>query len=241
MNALKSVIYKELLSYFATPVAYVFIAIFLFASGIFTFYVGNFFERNQADLQVFFSWHPWLFIFLVPAISMRLWSEEIKSGTIEFLTTLPIPLWQIVLGKFFAAWIVIIIALFFTTPMWLTVSYLGNPDHGVIFASYIGSILLAGGYLSIGSSISAMNNNQAISFVITIAICFIFNVTSLPMVMNFFSSMLPNFMLDVLSSFSFLGNFDAIIKGMLELKSITYFITLISLWLYINIYALNRK
>src|SRR5262249_1476986 len=147
---------RELASYFATPLAYVFILIFLVLSSAFTFYLGNFYERGQADLQSFFYWHPWLYLILIPAISMRLWAEERKSGSIELLMTQPVTLWEAVLGKFFAAWIFAGVALVLTFPMWITVNYLGHPDNGTILAAYVGSFLLAGGYLSIGSCMSAL-------------------------------------------------------------------------------------
>src|ERR1700761_5581637 len=163
---------RELASYFATPLAYVFILIFLLLANAFTFYLGNFFERGQADLLPFFNFHTWLYLFLVPAVSMRLWAEERKSGTIELLLTLPLTMWQAVVGKFLAAWVFIGIALFLTFPIWITVNYLGSPDNGVIFASYIGSFLMAGGYLAIGSAISATTNNQVIAFVVSVVVCF---------------------------------------------------------------------
>ena len=168
----KAVFKREMYSYFSTPVAYVFITIFLLLSGLFTFYLGNFFERGQAALSSFFDWHPWLYLFLIPSISMRLWAEEKRSGTIELLTTLPLSITSIVLGKFFSAWAFTSIALMLTFPIWITVNYLGNPDNGVIFASYIGSLLMAGSYLSIGLCISSLTQNQVISFIISITICF---------------------------------------------------------------------
>ena len=160
------VLKRELTSYFATPIAYVFIMIFLMLAGVFTFYIGNFFERMQADLIPFFSFHPWLYLFLIPAISMRLWSEERRSGTLELLMTLPLTRFQIVVGKFLAAWLFAGIALVLTFPIWITVNYLGAPDNGVIFASYLGSWLMAGGFLSIGSCMSAITRNQVIAFIL---------------------------------------------------------------------------
>ena len=160
-----SVVFKrELTSYLATPIAYVFIIVFLFATGAFTFYIGDFFRVGRADLQTFFFFHPWLYLFLVPAIAMRLWAEERKSGTIELLLTLPIPLWASILGKFLAAWMFTGLALALTFPIWITVTYLGDPDHGVIMASYLGSFLMAGAFLAIGSALSAMTSNQVIAF-----------------------------------------------------------------------------
>ena len=188
MRQFLSITKRELISYFATPVAYVFITIFLLLSGLFTFYLGNFFEIGQASLGSFFEWHPWLYLFLVPAITMRLWSEEKKSGTIELLTTLPVSTLNIVLGKFMAAWLFTLLALILTFPMWITVNYLGTPDNGVIMASYIGSLLMSGGYLSIGIFISSLTKNQVIAFIVSVTICFLFTVSGLPIVLDFFSN-----------------------------------------------------
>src|SRR5450755_2272844 len=177
---------REFAAYFATPLAYVFIVIFLLAMGAFTFYVGRFFDNNIADLSVFFGYHPWLYLFLVPAIAMRLWAEERRTGTMELLLTLPVPLWATVTGKLLAAWAFIAIALALTFPIWLTVNYLGNPDNGVIFASYIGSLLMAGAYLAIGACISATTSNQVIAFVVSLAVCFLFTVSGAPLVIDAF-------------------------------------------------------
>src|ERR1700727_1817779 len=171
---------RELRSYFATPLAYVFIVIFLVLAAVFTFQVGGFFERGQADLQPFFRWHPWLYLVLIPAISMRLWAEERNSGSIELLMTLPITLWQAVVGKFLAAWAFAGIALALTFPFWITVNYLGSPDNGVILASYVGSFLMAGAFLAVGACLSAVTKNQVIAFVITAAACFLFIVSGSP-------------------------------------------------------------
>ncbi len=226
---------RELGGYFNTPLAYVFIVIFLFLSGIFAFYLGNFFERGQADLKPFFQFHPWLYLFLVPAISMRLWAEERKSGSIELLMTLPTPLSAVVIGKFLAAWIFTIIALACTLPMWITVSYLGQPDHGVILAGYIGSALMAGGYLAIGACISAATTNQVIAFVISVVICFLFTVSGAPLVLEFVSAWAPQSLLETVASFSFLAHFQAITDGVIDVRDIVYFVTLIAVWLYANV------
>ncbi len=226
---------REIYSYFSTPVAYVFITIFLLLSGLFTFYLGNFFERGQASLASFFEWHPWLYLFLIPAISMRLWAEEKRSGTIELLTTLPLSTTGIVLGKFLSAWAFTSIALLLTFPIWMTVNYLGNPDNGVIIASYIGSLLMAGGYLSIGICISSLTQNQVISFIISITICFLFTVSGLPIVLDFFTAWTSQSVTDVIASFSFLTNFADITRGIIDLRNIFYFIILIISFLVINI------
>ena len=171
MNQLWPIFKREFAAYFATPLAYVFIVIFLFTMGAFTFYIGHFYDNGIADLSVFFAYHPWLYLFLVPAISMRLWADERRSGTMELLLTLPVPLWATVVGKYLAAWAFTGIALALTFPIWLTVNFLGQPDNGVILASYIGSFLVAGGYLAIGACISATTNNQVIAFVVSVVVC----------------------------------------------------------------------
>ena len=240
MRQFLSITKRELISYFATPVAYVFITIFLLLSGLFTFYLGNFFELGQANLSSFFEWHPWLYLFLIPSITMRLWAEEKKSGTIEFITTLPISVTSIVIGKFFASWVFTIVALTLTFPFWITVNYMGNPDNGVILASYIGSILMAGGYLAIGSCISAMTSNQVIAFVVSATISFLFTVSGLPIVLDFFSSWSGQTITDVVASLSFLTNYYDITRGLIDLRCLLYFFTLIFFFLYINVLIVNN-
>ena len=232
---------RELHSYFATPVAYVFIVVFLFMTGIFTFYLGSFYERNQADLDSFFQFHPWLYLFLIPAIAMRLWSEERKSGTIELLMTLPITITEAVIGKFLAAWCFTAIALALTFPIWITVNYLGEPDNTVIVASYIASLLMAGGFLAIGSCISALTKNQVIAFVISVVICFIFILSGFPLVLDIFEGWAPQMLIDAIASFSFLTHFESIRKGVIDIRDIIYFIVLISFWLYANIIVVDAR
>ena len=241
MRQFLSITKRELISYFATPVAYVFITIFLLLSGLFTFYLGNFFEIGQASLGSFFEWHPWLYLFLVPAITMRLWSEEKKSGTIELLTTLPVSTLNIVLGKFMAAWLFTLLALILTFPMWITVNYLGNPDNGVIMASYIGSLLMSGGYLSIGIFISSLTKNQVIAFIVSVTICFLFTVSGLPIVSDFFSSWAGEAITDVIASFSFLANYSDISRGIIDFRTLVYFLSLIFLFLYLNVITLDNS
>ena len=233
-NSVLIITKRELSGYFSTPVAYVFITIFLLLSGLFTFYLGNFLEIGQANLGSFFEWHPWLYLFLIPAITMRLWAEEKRTGTIELLVTLPIETHHIVLGKFLAAWIFTGIALLLTFPIWITVNYLGAPDNGIIVSSYIGSFLMAGGYLSIGSFISALTKNQVIAFIISVTVCFLFTLSGLPIVLDFFSSWAGQSITDTIASFSFLSNFTDISRGILDIRSIIYFFTLITLFLYFN-------
>ena len=241
MRQFLSITKRELISYFATPVAYVFITIFLLLSGLFTFYLGNFFEIGQASLGSFFEWHPWLYLFLIPAITMRLWSEEKKSGTIELLTTLPISTLNIVLGKFMAAWLFTLLALILTFPMWITVNYLGNPDNGVIMASYIGSLLMAGGYLSIGTFISSLTKNQVIAFIVSVTVCFLFTVSGLPIVLDFFSNWAGEAITDVIASFSFLANYSDISRGIIDFRTLVYFLSLIFLFLYLNVITLDNS
>ncbi|MDP2379413.1 MAG: ABC transporter permease subunit, partial [Pseudohongiella sp.] len=190
---------RELAAYFSTPLAYVFIVIFLVMNGIFTFDLGGFFIRGQADLQPFFSFHPWLYLFMIPALAMGLWADERKSGTIELLMTLPIRLRDAVLGKFLAAWVLSGIALLLTFPIWITVNYLGSPDNGVILAAYIGSWLMAGGFLAIGSCMSALTRNAVIAFILTVSICFLFVSSGSPIVLNAFSGWAPQILLDAIA------------------------------------------
>ncbi|MDP6833225.1 MAG: ABC transporter permease subunit [Alphaproteobacteria bacterium] len=241
MAATWAVFRRELKGYFSTPLAYVFIVIFLFLTGIFTFYIGSFYPRGQADLKPFFNFHPWLYLFLVPAIAMRLWAEERKSGSIELLLTLPLSLWSTVVGKYLAAWVFIGIALGLTFPMWLTVSYLGQPDHGVIVASYVGSMLMAGGYLAIGACISAATKNQVIAFVISVVACFLFTVSGAPIVLDFYASWAPQTLLDAIASFSFLTHFNAIQNGVIDLRDLIYFVSLILFWLFANLLIVDLK
>ena len=241
MRQFLSITKRELISYFATPVAYVFITIFLLLSGLFTFYLGNFFEIGQASLGSFFEWHPWLYLFLVPAITMRLWSEEKNSGTIELLTTLPVSTLNIVLGKFMAAWLFTLLALILTFPMWITVNYLGNPDNGVIMASYIGSLLMSGGYLSIGIFISSLTKNQVIAFIVSVTVCFLFTVSGLPIVLDFFSNWAGEAITDVIASFSFLANYSDISRGIIDFRTLVYFLSLIILFLYLNVITLDNS
>ena len=239
MNGLTTIFKRELRAYFATPVAYVFIVIFLVLAGVATFYMGGFYERGQADLEPFFQFHPWLYMFLIPAISMRLWSEERKAGTLELLLTLPVPLAASVLGKFLAAWAFTAVALLGTVPIWITVNYLGDPDNTVILAGYLGSLLMAGGFLAIGACISALTKNQVIAFVVSFVICFAFNLSGFPMVIDIISAWAPQPIVDVVSSFSFLTHFNSIVKGVIDVRDLVFFATLIAFWLYANVLAIQ--
>ena len=232
---------RELASYFATPIAYVFIIIFLFLSGGFTFYLGNFFARGQADLLPFFDFHPWLYLVLIPALAMRLWAEERKGRTIELLLTLPITMAEAVLGKFLAAWCFTAITLALTFPIWLTVNILGNPDNWVILAGYLGSLLMAGGFLAIGSCISALTKNQVIAFVVSVVVCLAFVLSGFPLVLDFFSAWTPHLILNMISSFSFLTHFNAISKGVIDLRDIVYFLSVIGFWLLATAITIDMK
>ena len=241
MNLVKAIVRRELNGYFATPVAYVFIVIFLVLMGTFTFYLGGFYERGQADLAGFFAYHPWLYLFLVPAITMRLWAEERKSGSVELLMTLPITPWQAVLGKFLAAWLFTGIALALTFPIWITVNYLGEPDNGAIFAAYIGSFLMAGGFLAIGSCLSATTKNQVIAFVLTVVACFVFLLAGFPLVLDLFSAWAPQALLDGIASLSFLTHFSSIQKGVIDFRDFIYFGLVIGTFLYANTIVLQWR
>ncbi|MBF0427120.1 MAG: ABC transporter permease subunit [Magnetococcales bacterium] len=240
-HAVGKIFQREMTSYFTTPIAYVFLVIFLLLSGIFTFNVGNFFPRGQADLLAFFTYHPWLYLFLIPALTMRLWAEERKSGAIELLLTLPIRTVEAVLGKFFAAWCFTAIALGLTLPLWLTVTYLGNPDHGVILASYVGSLFLAGSFLAIGACLSATTRNQVIAFVLTVTVGLVFILSGHPLVLEFFSGWAPVAVRETVASFSFLTHFTNIGKGVIDLRDAIYFGSLMAFWLYANVLILEQR
>jgi ABC-2 type transport system permease protein len=225
---------REFAAYFSTPLATVFLIIFVALTGAFAFYVGGFFERGQADLAPFFQYHPWLYLLLVPAVAMRLWAEERKTGTIELLMTLPISPWEAILGKFVAAWAFIGVALLATLPMWITVNLLGDPDNGVIFASYVGSFLMAGAFLAIGSCISALTKNQVIAFIIAATICFLLVMSGLELVLGSLRAWAPEFLVSAISSLSFLSHFDRITKGVVQLSSIVFYLSLIAFALFAN-------
>ena len=241
MNMVYSIFRRELSSYFSTPLAYVFIVIFLALNGVFTFYIGGWYEREQADLHSFFDYHPLLYLFLIPALSMRLWAEERKTGTIELLMTLPISTWQAVTGKFLAAWVFSGLALLLTFPVWLTVNYLGDPDNPVIFISYIASFLMAGAYLAIGSCVSAFTRNQVIAFVIAVVICFIFMLAGTPMVLDLFQGWLPQMLINTISSLSVTTHFNSILNGVIDIRDLVFFFSFIGCWLLANIIVVEMR
>jgi len=232
---------RELARYFATPLAYVFILIFLMLANAFAFYLGGLYERGQADLDPFFTFHPWLYLFLIPAISMKLWAEERKSGSIELLMTQPVRLWDAVLGKFLAGWIFTALALALTFPLWITVNYLGHPDNGAIVAAYLGSLLLAGGFLAIGSCMSALTRNQVVAFILGVVVCFGFLLAGFPLVLDLFRGWLPQVLVDALASLSFLTHFDSIVKGVIDVRDLLYFAMLIAFFLLATAIALDLR
>lgn len=232
---------RELEGYFVTPVAYVFIVAFLLLSGIFTFYLGGFLERGQADLFSFFVFHPWLYLLFMPALAMRLWSEEQRSGTIELLMTMPLRLSSIVIGKFLAAWCFAGLALALTFPVWITVSYLGSPDHGLIVASYLSSLFMAGCYLALASCLSATTKNQVVAFVLGVLVCFLFTVAGLPIVLEVLSAWAPVWLIDAVASFSFISRFENSMKGLLDARDYVYFLSMIVFWLAANVMVVEAK
>ena len=241
MQQLTSIFRRELAAYFLTPIAYVFIIIFLVLSGVFTFYLGDFFERGQADLAPFFDFHPWLYLFLVPALSMRLWAEERKSGTIELLLTLPVTTTAVVIAKFLAAWAFLVVALALTFPVWITVNVLGDPDNGVISAGYLGSALMAGAYLAIGACFSALTRNQVIAFILSLVVCLLLNLSGFPLVLDLVSGWLPEAVVSTIASMSFLTHFQAIGQGVIDLRDIVFFVSILAFFLYANVLLVELK
>ncbi len=232
---------RELRAYFATPLAYIFIVIFLIMAGILTFFVGGWLGRGQADLQPFFTFHPWLYLFLVPALSMRLWAEERRTGTIELFLTLPITMTQAVVAKFLAAWIFTTIALALTFPLWVTVNYLGNPDNGVILASYVGSALMAGAFMAVGAMISAATKNQVIAFVVTTAVLFVFTLAGSNVVLDLIRAFVPSTVVDIVAGFGFLTHFQSIARGVIDLRDAIFFGSVIVLALAANALIVDLK
>lgn len=232
---------REFAAYFSTPLAAVFLTIFVAATGAFAFYIGGFFQRGQATLDSFFAYHPWLYLLLVPAVAMRLWAEERKSGTIELLMTLPVTPAETILGKFAAAWAFIALALALTFPMWITVNILGTPDNGIILTSYIGSFLVAGAFLAIGAFISAMTKNQVIAFILSATVCFLLLTSGMELVQNTLRTWAPRIVADAVSSMSFLTHYEQITRGVIGLGSIIFFLSLIAFALFANAIAVSQK
>ena len=241
MSPVSAVLRRELRSYFVTPVDYVFLVIFLVLAGILTFYTGDFYERGQADLQPFFTMHPWLYLILVPAVSMRLWAEEDKGGTLELLLTLPLTLRQAMLGKFFAAWLFLGLALALTVPIWITVNYLGAPDNGVILAGYLGSWLMAGAFLAIGACLSTFTRSQVVAFILTALICVLLILAGQPQVLDFFQGTVPRKLINGIAHLSMLRHFEAIARGVLDVRDLLYFLFTIVAWLTAGVLVLDLK
>jgi ABC-2 type transport system permease protein len=233
MRTVLTVARRELAGYFATPVATVFIVIFLVLQGALTFNLGGFFERSQADLSAFFMFIPWVFLLLVPAVTMRLWAEERRLGTIELLLSLPIHEWQAVIGKFLAAWAFCAIALALTFPFVITVNLLGDPDNGVIAAGYLGALLVAGSFLSVGAAVSALTKNQVIAFVLGVAVCFVFAVASYPLVTDFLSREIPA-LAAIARRLAVLDRFQDFTRGVISARDVIFFATFIGFWLFLN-------
>lgn len=230
---IKTITKRELAAYFSSPVAYVFIVIFLLLSGFFTFFVGGFFERGQASLGApFFNWHPWFYLFLVPAVGMRLWAEERRVGTLELLLTMPITPWQAIVGKFVASWLFLGLALLLTVPVVFTVNYLGDPDNGVIFAAYAGSWLMAGAYLAISCLTSAMTRAQVVSFIVAVVACLFLILCGFDPVINMLEGVLGSRAVEFVASFSFMTHFADFQKGILDSRNVIYFLSVIGFSLF---------
>ncbi len=241
MSAVFAIMRRELRSYFVTPLAYVFLVIFLLLANGLTFYVGDFYERGLADLQPFFEFHPWLYLIFAPALTMRLWAEERKSGTLELLFTLPVTLTQAMLGKFLGAWVFVALALALTFPLWLTVNYLGNPDNGVILAGYLGSLLMAGNFIAIGCCITAITRNQVVAFILTVAVCLALVMAGLPSLHDLLAGLLFGELASAVSDLSILHHFSAISRGVLDLRDVLYFMLSTIAWLTAGVVILKLK
>ena len=231
MRTIVSIIKREMSGYFGSPVAYVFIVIFLILCGFFTFQFGDFYNSNDASLRAFFVWHPWLYLFLIPAVAMRMWAEERRTRTIELLLTLPVTLPQAILGKFLAGWLFIGIALVLTFPMIITVCDLGNPDIGQIIAGYIGSFLLAGCYLAVGSFASSLTRNQVVAFTICLVICLFFVIAGWGPVTEALATTVPLSVANFVASLSFMYRFDSVQRGVIDSRDLIYYASLITFML----------
>lgn len=226
-NPIVAIAKREITGYFASPIAFVFIVIFLLLSGFLTFAVAGFFEHGEASLSAFFFWHPWLYLFLVPAVGMRMWSEERRLGTIELLLTMPITAWQAIVGKFLASWAVIVLAVVLTFPLVITVNYLGHPDNGVILASYVGSLLMAGAYLAISAMTSAMTRNQVVSFILSVVFLLFLILAGLPPVTNMLIHWAPSWLVETIAAFSVVTHFQSIENGVIDSRDILFFLSVI--------------
>ena len=241
MGASWAICKRELRAYFTTPLAYVFIVVFVALNGVTAFYFGSLFVRGQADMQPLFGFLPWLYLFLIPAVAMRLWAEERKTGTLELIMALPVSTGNAVFGKFLAAWIFTGIALALTFPVWITVNYLGDPDNGVIVASYLGGFLMAGSYLAIGGFVSAMTKNQVIAFVIGTAVIFLFMMSGLELIQSAFRGWAPTIVVELVRSLSFLVHYDAIIRGVIDIRDLIFFVSIMGVFLFANMVVVDLK
>lgn len=241
MSAVTAIARRELRGYFVTPVAYVFMVIFLILAGTLTFYSGDFYDRGLADLQPFFDMHPWLYLVLVPAVTMSMWAEERASGTLELLFSLPVSISQAVLGKFLAAWGFIGICLMLTFPIWITVNYLGDPDNGVILAGYVGSWLMAGAFIAIGACMSTATRSQIIAFILTASVCFLLLLVGQPQVLDFFQDTVPPKLIGAMGQLSMARHANAIARGVLDLRDLVYFFATILAWLGASVVVLDLK
>jgi ABC-2 type transport system permease protein len=232
MSVVGTIVKRELGAYFTSPVAYVFLVIFLLLTGFFTFTSGNFFERGEASLAAFFSWHPWLFLLVVPAIGMRLWSEERRSGTLELLFTLPIATWQAIVAKVLASWIFIAVALLLTFPMVITVNVLGDPDNGAIVAGYLGSFLLAGAYLAITCMTSAMTRNQVVALIVAVVICLFLVLAGFNPVTELMVRWASAALVDTVAAFSVVTHFDGFMRGVIDTRDLFFFLSVIGFSLF---------
>lgn len=232
---------REFTGYFTTPVAWIFLMIFVALAGMLTFYAGDFFIRGQADLQSFFVFHPWLYVFLIPAVSMRMWAEERRNGTIELLMTLPVSTADLVLGKFLAAWAFVGVALILTVPMWLTVNYLGNPDNGVIFMSYLASFLIAGTFLSVGSCLSACTKSQIVAFVSTMMACVLLTFVGSDALIDSFAGVATEKVMKLFQSLGFLIHYISLTRGVFDMRDLLFFASFSSVFLFATVIVLDRK
>lgn len=235
MNAwinIRTIMKRELAGYFTSPIAYVFLVIFLLLTGFFTFTIGNFFERGEASLVSFFTWHPWLYLFLVPAAGMRLWSEERRLGTMELLLTMPITSWQAIVGKFLASWLFLALALLLTFPVVLTVNYFGDPDNGIILSGYVGSLMLAGAYLAVSCMTSALTRNQVISFILSVMICLFLILAGYTPVTDLLTRFASPVVVDVIAAFSVMTHFEGFQRGVLDLRDVVFFASVIGFMLF---------
>ena len=231
-NNIKAITKRELGGYFTSPIAYVFLIIFLLLTGFFTFTIGNFFERGEASLESFFTWHPWLYLFLVPAVGMRLWSEERRLGTMELLLTMPLTTWQAIIGKFLASWLFLALALALTFPVWITVNWLGSPDNGIIAAGYVGSLFLAGSYLAISCMTSALTRNQVISFILSVVICLFFILAGYTPVTDLLTRFASPVVVQIVAAFSVMTHFEGFQRGVIDLRDFLFFASVIGFALF---------